>query len=96
MLMITEYCSHGDLLNFLRTHAPDFMASMITVDEVGDEVFYKNLTGQQERLRRSEVICSLRGFQLDLSVGDRFQGGLTSTEISDRLESGRQNSQDVG
>ncbi|PWA24628.1 hypothetical protein CCH79_00016149 [Gambusia affinis] len=52
MLMITEYCSHGDLLNFLRTHAPDFMASMITIDEVGDEVFYKNLTGQQERLRR--------------------------------------------
>uniref|UniRef100_A0A087YLN1 receptor protein-tyrosine kinase n=1 Tax=Poecilia formosa TaxID=48698 RepID=A0A087YLN1_POEFO len=51
MLMITEYCSHGDLLNFLRTHVPDFMVSMITIDEVGDEVFYKNLTGHQERLR---------------------------------------------
>ncbi|XP_027887246.1 macrophage colony-stimulating factor 1 receptor 2 isoform X2 [Xiphophorus couchianus] len=63
MLMITEYCSQGDLLNFLRTHAPDFMASMITVDEVGDEVFYKNLTGQQERLRSDSGISCWSEYQ---------------------------------
>lgn len=55
--MITEYCSHGDLLNFIRAHARDYMASMITIDEAGDEVFYKNMTAQQERLRRSEAVC---------------------------------------
>ncbi|KAM4726473.1 macrophage colony-stimulating factor 1 receptor 2 isoform 2-T3 [Anableps anableps] len=63
MLMITEYCSHGDLLNFLRTHARVFMASMITVDEVGDEVFYKNLTAQHERLRSDSGISCWSEYQ---------------------------------
>ncbi|KAK5621205.1 Macrophage colony-stimulating factor 1 receptor 2 [Crenichthys baileyi] len=62
MLMITEYCSHGDLLNFLRAHARDFMASVITVDEVGDEVFYKNVT-QQEKLRSDSGISCWSEYQ---------------------------------
>lgn len=53
--MITEYCSHGDLLNFLRAHAQDFMASILSVDEVKGEAFYKNMANQHARLRRSEV-----------------------------------------
>lgn len=57
MLMITEYCSHGDLLNFLRAHAQDFMASVVSVDEVEEEVLYKNMGTQNPRLRRSESIC---------------------------------------
>ncbi|MEQ2162920.1 hypothetical protein GOODEAATRI_024941 [Goodea atripinnis] len=60
--MITEYCSHGDLLNFLRAHAQDFMASVITVDEVGDEVFYKNVT-QQEKLRSDSGISCWSEYQ---------------------------------
>lgn len=52
MLMITEYCSHGDLLNFLRSHAQDFVASILSVDEVEEEAFYKNMSPQQARLRR--------------------------------------------
>ena len=56
MLMITEYCSHGDLLNFLRGHAHDFMASILSVDEVEGEAFYKNMTAQHARLRRSDII----------------------------------------
>lgn len=59
MLMITEYCSHGDLLNFLRAHAHDFMASVLSVDEVEGEAFYKNTTAQHARLRRSEVYIVL-------------------------------------
>lgn len=56
MLMITEYCIHGDLLNFLRSHAHDFMASIRSVDEVEEEAFYKNMSAQHSRLRRWEFI----------------------------------------
>uniref|UniRef100_M3ZW11 receptor protein-tyrosine kinase n=1 Tax=Xiphophorus maculatus TaxID=8083 RepID=M3ZW11_XIPMA len=87
MLMITEYCSQGDLLNFLRTHAPDFMASMITVDEVGDEVFYKNLTGQQERLRSdSGISCwsEYQEMQPALSPGPN-EPGKTDLSLCDLL-----------
>lgn len=52
MLMITEYCRHGDLLNFLRVHVQDIMVSMWTVKDAEDEVFYKNLPGHNSRLRR--------------------------------------------
>ncbi|XP_031172890.2 macrophage colony-stimulating factor 1 receptor 2-like isoform X2 [Sander lucioperca] len=58
MLMITEYCSHGDLLNFLRAHAQDFMASMLSVDEVKGEVFYKN-----SRLRSDSGISCCSEYQ---------------------------------
>lgn len=53
--MITEYCSHGDLLNFLRAHAQDFMASILSVDETEGEAFYKNTAAQHARFRRSGV-----------------------------------------
>ncbi|XP_073335314.1 macrophage colony-stimulating factor 1 receptor 2 [Pagrus major] len=59
MLMITEYCSHGDLLNFLRAHAQDFMESFLSVDEVEGEAFYKNMAAQHARLRSdSGISCS--------------------------------------
>lgn len=50
--MITEYCSHGDLLNFLRTHAQDIMASILSFDEVEGGNRYKNMAA---RLRRSDT-----------------------------------------
>lgn len=53
--MITEYCSHGDLLNFLRAHAHDFMASMLSFDEGKGLVVYKNLASLQARLRRCNI-----------------------------------------
>lgn len=52
MLMITEYCSHGDLLNFLRAHAQHFMASFLSLDEAEGRVFYKNMANLPLRLRR--------------------------------------------
>uniref|UniRef100_A0A8C9YC19 receptor protein-tyrosine kinase n=1 Tax=Sander lucioperca TaxID=283035 RepID=A0A8C9YC19_SANLU len=63
MLMITEYCSHGDLLNFLRAHAQDFMASMLSVDEVKGEVFYKNSRLRSPVLTSCLVTVCLSGAQ---------------------------------
>ncbi|XP_037323625.2 macrophage colony-stimulating factor 1 receptor 2 isoform X2 [Pungitius pungitius] len=73
MLMITEYCSHGDLLNFLRAHAQDFMASVLSVDKVEEEVLYKNMATQNPRLRSDSGIscCSdYQEMQQGLSVED--------------------------
>ncbi|XP_034746785.1 macrophage colony-stimulating factor 1 receptor 2 [Etheostoma cragini] len=58
MLMITEYCSHGDLLNFLRAHAQDFTVSMLSVNGVKGEVFYKN-----SRLRSDSGISCCSDYQ---------------------------------
>ncbi|KAM9846482.1 macrophage colony-stimulating factor 1 receptor 2 [Aulostomus maculatus] len=63
MLMITEYCSHGDLLNFLRAHAHNFMASMLSVDEVEDEAFYRNMASQHIRLRSDSGISCCSEYQ---------------------------------
>lgn len=56
MLMITEYCSYGDLLNFLRTRAQDFMASILSADEMEGDPFYKNMATLYGRLRRYEAL----------------------------------------
>lgn len=63
MWMITEYCSHGDLLNFLRVHAQHFVAStMLTAEDGGGEPCYKNMAVQKSRLRRSAgLLYSLVG-----------------------------------
>lgn len=50
--MITEYCSYGDLLNFLRAHAQDFVASILSADEIEGEPFYKNMATLYGRFRR--------------------------------------------
>uniref|UniRef100_A0AAQ5Z6I4 receptor protein-tyrosine kinase n=1 Tax=Amphiprion ocellaris TaxID=80972 RepID=A0AAQ5Z6I4_AMPOC len=63
MLMITEYCSHGDLLNFLRAHADDIMASMLNVDNLEDKVFYKNMAAQNGRLRSDSGISCCSEYQ---------------------------------
>ncbi|KAM6911777.1 macrophage colony-stimulating factor 1 receptor 2 [Lycodopsis pacificus] len=65
MLMITEYCSHGDLLNFLRAHAQDFMALVVSEDEEEEEgeVLYKNTTNQNPRLRSDSGISCCSEYQ---------------------------------
>lgn len=64
MLMITEYCSHGDLLNFLRGKAKLFLDSTLSgpgVPEVsGDSDHYKNTCSQESRVRRwAELITNM-------------------------------------
>nr|XP_046266474.1 macrophage colony-stimulating factor 1 receptor 2 [Scatophagus argus] len=63
MLMITEYCSHGDLLNFLRAHAQDFVASILSVNDVEGEAFYKNMAAQHARLRSDSGISCGSDYQ---------------------------------
>ncbi|XP_037544105.1 macrophage colony-stimulating factor 1 receptor 2 [Nematolebias whitei] len=63
MLMITEFCSHGDLLNFLRAHAQDFMVSMMSVDKAEDQVFYRNMAALNTRLRSDSGISCWSEYQ---------------------------------
>ncbi|XP_061754952.1 macrophage colony-stimulating factor 1 receptor 2 isoform X1 [Nerophis ophidion] len=56
MLMITEYCSHGDLLNFLRVHTQDFMATILNTK-------YSNVMGQDGRLRSDSGISCCSEYQ---------------------------------
>uniref|UniRef100_A0A8C7L9S4 receptor protein-tyrosine kinase n=1 Tax=Oncorhynchus kisutch TaxID=8019 RepID=A0A8C7L9S4_ONCKI len=60
MLMITEYCSHGDLLNFLRGKAKLFLDSILSGPGVpGDSDHYKNTCSQESRVRSdSGISCS--------------------------------------
>ncbi|KAM9348481.1 macrophage colony-stimulating factor 1 receptor 2 [Symphorus nematophorus] len=90
MLMITEYCSHGDLLNFLRSHARDFMASILNVDEVEGEAFYKNMAAaaQHARLRSDSGIscCSeYQEMQPILSPGQQTQTQQTGLCVGDLM-----------
>ena len=51
--MITEYCSHGDLLNFLRQRAETFLNFVMSVPEVFEEnVDYKNIRQPKQFIRR--------------------------------------------
>ncbi|XP_015817491.3 macrophage colony-stimulating factor 1 receptor 2 isoform X1 [Nothobranchius furzeri] len=80
MLMITEYCSHGDLLNFLRAHAQDFMVSMMSVEE--DDACYKNIAVQPPRLRSDSGISCWSDYQEvkpALSPGHTDPGQLIDT-----------------
>ncbi|TNM84402.1 hypothetical protein fugu_008580 [Takifugu bimaculatus] len=63
MLMITEYCSYGDLLNFLRARAQDFMASILSADEMEGDPFYKNMATLYGRLRSDSGISCCSNYQ---------------------------------
>ncbi|XP_075888214.1 macrophage colony-stimulating factor 1 receptor 2 [Nelusetta ayraudi] len=75
MLMITEYCSHGDLLNFLRAHAHDFMASMLSFDEGKGLAVYKNMASVHARLRSDSGISCCSDYQEMQPVLGRAQQG---------------------
>ncbi|XP_029626026.1 macrophage colony-stimulating factor 1 receptor 1 isoform X2 [Salmo trutta] len=76
MLMITEYCSHGDLLNFLRGKAKLFLDSILSgpgVPEVpGDSDHYKNTCSQESRVRSdSGISCSSSDNYQDMHPAQR-------------------------
>lgn len=53
VLVITEYCSHGDLLNFLRTKAETFLNCIMNIPEIMEETSdYKNVSIQKQFIRR--------------------------------------------
>ncbi|XP_053703763.1 macrophage colony-stimulating factor 1 receptor 2 isoform X1 [Synchiropus splendidus] len=74
MLMITEYCCHGDLLNFLRGHARDFVASFLRADEAEEPTGYKNMATQMIRLRSdSGISCCSEYQEMQPILGPSFK-----------------------
>ncbi|KAM3869023.1 macrophage colony-stimulating factor 1 receptor 2 [Diretmus argenteus] len=82
MLMITEYCSHGDLLNFLRGRAQDLMAILNVEDGGGEEMYKQNMAARQARVRSDSGIscCSeYQEMQPVLTPNHTDQGGQTDS-----------------
>ncbi|XP_036444733.1 macrophage colony-stimulating factor 1 receptor 1 [Colossoma macropomum] len=92
VLLITEYCSHGDLLNFLRRRAELFFSAML--QEPGPPNIYKNLSDHQSQIGRHSVNSyqdmsgvkdclqnSCGGGEMDLDDLVRF-----STQVAQGLE----------
>lgn len=53
MLVITEYCSLGDLLNFLRQKAETFVNFVMNIHDVMESSNeYKNVSTQRQFIRR--------------------------------------------
>uniref|UniRef100_A0A4W5L9R6 receptor protein-tyrosine kinase n=1 Tax=Hucho hucho TaxID=62062 RepID=A0A4W5L9R6_9TELE len=53
VLVITEYCSHGDLLNFLRHKQETFLNFVMNMPEVPEETSdYKNVCEEKQFIRR--------------------------------------------
>ncbi|XP_062332370.1 macrophage colony-stimulating factor 1 receptor isoform X2 [Osmerus eperlanus] len=60
VLVITEYCSHGDLLNFLRQKAETFLSIVMNVPGITEETIdYKNLSVQRQFIRSDSGISSV-------------------------------------
>ncbi|XP_017279588.1 macrophage colony-stimulating factor 1 receptor [Kryptolebias marmoratus] len=59
VLVITEYCSFGDLLNFLRQKAETFVNSVMNFPDVeGNSNDYKNVCNQRQFIRSDSGISS--------------------------------------
>uniref|UniRef100_A0A3P9N455 receptor protein-tyrosine kinase n=2 Tax=Poecilia reticulata TaxID=8081 RepID=A0A3P9N455_POERE len=59
VLVITEYCSLGDLLNFLRQKAETFVNFVMNIPEIGESSSdYKNICIQKQFIRSDSGISS--------------------------------------
>uniref|UniRef100_A0A8C6NXN1 receptor protein-tyrosine kinase n=1 Tax=Nothobranchius furzeri TaxID=105023 RepID=A0A8C6NXN1_NOTFU len=58
VLVITEYCSLGDLLNFLRQKAETFVNSVMNLPDVRKNSDYKNICSQRQFIRSDSGISS--------------------------------------
>ncbi|XP_052430001.1 macrophage colony-stimulating factor 1 receptor [Carassius gibelio] len=56
VLVITEYCCHGDLLNFLRSKAENFLNFVMTIPN--PEMDYKNINTERMFIRSDSGISS--------------------------------------
>uniref|UniRef100_A0A4W5LAI0 receptor protein-tyrosine kinase n=1 Tax=Hucho hucho TaxID=62062 RepID=A0A4W5LAI0_9TELE len=60
VLVITEYCSHGDLLNFLRHKQETFLNFVMNMPEVPEETSdYKNVCEEKQFIRSDSGISSV-------------------------------------
>ncbi|XP_030649990.1 macrophage colony-stimulating factor 1 receptor [Chanos chanos] len=59
VLVITEYCCHGDLLNFLRCKAETFLNCVMTIPDFMQETTdYKNISADKTFIRSDSGISS--------------------------------------
>lgn len=58
VLVITEYCCHGDLLNFLRSKAESFLSVVLSLPPSEEASDYKNLLGGPKFIRSDSGISS--------------------------------------
>ncbi|KAA0709845.1 Macrophage colony-stimulating factor 1 receptor CSF-1 receptor [Triplophysa tibetana] len=68
VLVITEYCCHGDLLNFLRHKAENFLNFVVSIQNIPEQTTnYKNVTAERTFLRSDSGISSTcSGHYLDM------------------------------
>lgn len=60
VLVITEYCSLGDLLNFLRQKAETFVNFVMNIPDVMESSNdYKNICNQKQFIRRYISKCAV-------------------------------------
>lgn len=58
VLVITEYCSLGDLLNFLRQKAETFVNFVMNIPDVMENANdYKNICNQKQFIRRCGLVA---------------------------------------
>lgn len=63
VLVITEYCSLGDLLNFLRQKAETFVNLVMNIPEIMENSNdYKNICNQKWYIRRYVKVCVCEHF----------------------------------
>uniref|UniRef100_A0AAR2IS79 receptor protein-tyrosine kinase n=1 Tax=Pygocentrus nattereri TaxID=42514 RepID=A0AAR2IS79_PYGNA len=92
VLLITEYCCHGDLLNFLRRRAELFFSSVL--QEPGSPNIYKNLSDHRSQIGRHSVnrhvfidlVCSCGGEEVDAQMLDLDDLVRFSTQVAQGLE----------
>ncbi|XP_062857069.1 macrophage colony-stimulating factor 1 receptor-like [Trichomycterus rosablanca] len=59
VLVITEYCCHGDLLNFLRSEAESFLNCVVKIPDITEEISnYKNVMTEKMFVRSDSGISS--------------------------------------
>lgn len=97
ILVITEYCSFGDLLNFLRQKAETFVDSVMNIPDIEENSNnYKNICAQKQFIRRYIDKCPSQWQRKDpacpLTVIFLFfllcnsDSGISSTASSSYLE----------
>ncbi|XP_035392206.1 macrophage colony-stimulating factor 1 receptor [Electrophorus electricus] len=82
VLVITEYCCHGDLLNFLRSKAETFLNCVLTIPGITEEKNdYKNVTAEKMFIRSDSGFSSTCSDQYLAMRPTQFRSS-TTTQVS--------------
>ncbi|CAL1613296.1 unnamed protein product [Knipowitschia caucasica] len=73
VFVITEYCSLGDLLNFLRHKAETFMNFVMNIPEIVEND-YKNICNQKHFIRSFGIHAHIQGKESDSGISSTSSG----------------------